>query len=169
MNPYYKLFFEAGFGYAPPPRVPFLPISSPQLAIYRTYNKTDLSPDAGLLLPGEFGAGPRAPESAYWIDAFSAHLGCNNTELASCMLTVNGYNTTSLVPQVSQVVYTPPCPGLVNCHMDFFKFSDEFRNLSGLQILATVEGKPVNWFMDDVALGWSNNTCAAQKERASAH
>ena len=128
-----------------------------------------VSPDASLLLPGEFGAGPRASESAYWIDAYSAYLGCNNTGSASCMLTINGYNNTSPIPQASQVLYTFPCPGLVNCHMDFVEFADDFRNLSGFQVLATVDGKPVNWFMDEVTLGWSNNTCAAQEERASAH
>lgn len=171
MNPYYKLFFEAGFGYVPPPSDPFPPTSLPQLAVYRKYNKADLglSPDAELQLPGEIGAGPRASESAYWIDAYSAYLGCNNSGPAGCTITVNGYNHASRIPQVTQTTTQPACPGLVNCFWKFVEFSEEFRDLSGIQFLATVGGKPVDWYMDDLALGWSNNTCAAQFKRASAH
>jgi len=171
LNPYNKLFFEAGFGYVPPPSDPFPPISPPQLAVYRNYNRTELtvSPDAGLQLPGEIGAGPRASESAYWIDAYSAYLGCDNVGHADCTITVNGYIHTSPNPHVSQTVTQPACPGLVNCNLGFVEFPGDFRSLSGVQFLATVGGKPVNWYMDDLTLGWSNNTCAAQLERASAH
>ena len=171
LNPYYKLFFEAGFGYVPPPSDPFPPISPPQLAVYRNYNsvKSNPSPDAGLLLPGELGAGPRASESAYWVDAYSTYLGCNNNETADCTITINGYNSTSSYPQVSQTTTQPRCPGLVNCHLGFVEFLGSFRNLSGIQFVASVAGQPVDWYMDDLALAWSNNTCAAQVERASAH
>lgn len=72
-NPYDKLYWAAGFGYVPPPSDPFPPVSPPQLAVYRVTSDTDVdaSPDAGDESVGEFGAGPRASDSAYWIDAFS--------------------------------------------------------------------------------------------------
>lgn len=42
---------------------------------------------------------------------------------------------------------------------------DDFRSLTGLEFIATIGGTPVTWFMDDLRLGWSNNTCAAGLRR----
>ena len=79
LNPYHKLFFQQYFGYVPPPSDPFPTISPPQLAVYRADGSgATNSPDAGLELPGEIGSGPRVSDSAYWIDAYSAYLGCTN-------------------------------------------------------------------------------------------
>ncbi|KAL8828754.1 MAG: hypothetical protein Q9191_002407 [Dirinaria sp. TL-2023a] len=169
-NPYRKLYWEEHFGYVPPPTDPYLPISPPQLAIYRVDNNTDVdaSPDAGDESIGEFGAGPRSSESAYWIDAFSAHLGCLNAGPENCIITINGYDAISSTRTVFQTVTQPPCPGLRNCKFTQVQFDAGFRNLSGIQILAAVNDRPVTWYMDDLQLGWSNNTCAAATERASA-
>ncbi|KAL8729165.1 MAG: hypothetical protein Q9166_004904 [cf. Caloplaca sp. 2 TL-2023] len=68
----------------------------------------------------------------------------------------------------TQTLLQPPCPGLVNCKLAEITFTDQFRDLAGLQILAYINKTPVTFYMDDLSLGWSNNTCAAQFERASA-
>lgn len=169
-NPYRKLYWEEHFGYVPPPADPVPPISPPQLAIYRVDNNTDVdaSPDAGDESIGEFGAGPRSSESAYWIDAFSAYLGCSNAGPENCIITINGYDAISSTRTVFQTVTQPPCSGLRNCKLTLIQFDAGFRNLSGIQILAAVNDRPVTWYMDDLQLGWSNNTCAAATERASA-
>ena len=118
-------------------------------------------------LPGEIGSGPRDSESAYWIDAYSAYLGCTNAGPDDCSIVVKGFQNTSLFSTISQGFTLPPCPGMKDCSLTLVEFADGFRNLNGLQIIATVGTTPVDWYMDDLSLGWSNNTCAAQLERSS--
>lgn len=168
LNPYHKLFFQQYFGYVPPPSDPFPPISPPQLAVYRVDGSgVTSSPDAGLELPGEIGSGPRASDSAYWIDAYSAYLGCTNPGPESCSIMVKGYQNWSIPSVITQGFMQPPCTGMENCSLALVEFADGFRNLTGLQIIATVGITPVDWYMDNLSLGWSNNTCAAQLERSS--
>ena len=118
-------------------------------------------------LPGEIGSGPRDSESAYWIDAYSAYLGCTNAGPDDCSIMVKGFQNVSLFSVISQGFTLPPCPGMKNCSLALVEFADGFRNLNGLQITATVGTTPVDWYMDNLSLGWSNNTCAAQLERSS--
>ena len=129
------------------------------------------SPDAGDESYGELGAGPRAPESAYWVDAYSMYLGCNNTGPYDCAIAIDGFTYSSTaqttVLTATQTVTQPACPGLVGCHLTQIELTSAFRSLAGIQIVATVAGDPVTWYMDNVSLGWSNNTCAAGLQRES--
>lgn len=168
-NPYRKLFFEDHYGYVPPPSDPFLPHSPPQLAVYRANagQNVDGSPDSGLESVGEFGAGPRGSSNAFWIDAHSMWLGCANEGPSDCIVTINGYDFTHSTRVVFQTVILPPCPGLLNCELTFIQFAEAFRKLSGIQILAAVDQTFTVYYLDDLKLAWSNNTCAAQLERSS--
>lgn len=167
-NPYRKLYWEEHFAYVPPPTDPFPPHSPPQLAVYQEAGLTiNPSPDAGLELIGEIGAGSRAADSAYWIDAYSAWVGCANSGPNYCYIEARGYAYGNNESIVSQSFRQPPCPGLKDCSLALVEFANDFSGLSGLQIIATVADKPVTWYMDDLSLGWSNNTCAAQQERSS--
>ena len=80
---------------------------------------------------------------------------------------VKGYQIWSNFSVITQGFTQPPCPGMKDCSLALVEFADEFRNLTGLQIIATVGTTRVDWYMDNLSLGWSNNTCAAQLERAS--
>ena len=81
---------------------------------------------------------------------------------------VKGYqNSSTLFSYITQGFTLPPCPGMKNCSLALVDFADGFRNLTGLQIIAKVGTTAVDWYMDDLSLGWSNNTCAAQLERSS--
>ncbi|KAL8917066.1 MAG: hypothetical protein Q9208_008182 [Pyrenodesmia sp. 3 TL-2023] len=168
-NPYRKLFFNGGYGYVPPPEDPFAPISPPQLAVYNYRNDSisQTSINAGLELHGEIGAGPRVSQNAYWIDAYTTWIGCANGGPSDCTIDFIGYDQfgTNIAQQTLQ---QPPCLGLANCKLAQVKLTNQFRDLAGLQILAYVNETPVTFYMDDLSLGWSNNTCAAQDERASA-
>ena len=137
--------------------------------MYRVDASTDVdeSPDSGLELIGEFGAGPRAHDSAYWIDAFSVYLGCNNAGPSECVISINGYDAARSTRVASQTVNQPACPGLTNCKLAKVSLNEEFRNLTGIQIIAAVDRRPVTWYMDELELGWSNNTCEASIERNS--
>ena len=172
---YHKLFWANGYSYAPPPSDPFLPVSPPQLAVF-VNNATANALDNGTQELGaegisEFGAGPRYADSAYWIDVYSAYLGCNNSGPADCMISFNGYvyepKFGNIVLDALQVVYQPPCPGLANCTLMEYKLNNEFRSLVGLQIVATVNDVAVSYFADNLGVGWSNNSCAAGKLRDS--
>lgn len=168
-NPYRKLFFNTGYGYVPPPSDPYAPISPPQLAVWNVYNDTVIqhSIDAGLELRGEIGAGPRVQESAYWIDAYSVWIGCADGGPTECRLDFIGFDQFD-TEIATQTLLQPPCPGLVNCKLVEVEFSSQFRDLAGLQILAYINKTPIAFYMDDLSLGWSNNTCAAQLQRSSA-
>ena len=168
-NPYRKLYWQDHFGYAPPPSDPFLPESPPQLAVYRANNASDAdgSPDAGLEQAGEIGAGPRASGSSYWIDARSMWFGCSDGGSLPCQVTINGYRDGSEGISISQTFNMPPCPGLKGCSLSRVQFANGMVDLSGLQILASVGGTAVDYYLDDLVLSWSNNSCAAQQERAS--
>ncbi|KAL9595154.1 MAG: hypothetical protein Q9219_006610 [cf. Caloplaca sp. 3 TL-2023] len=167
-NPYRKLFFNGGYGYVPPPSDPYAPISPPQLAVYNYHNDSVSQQliDGGFELHGEIGAGPRANESAYWIDAYSTWIGCANAGPGDCQINFLGYDQFN-THIASQTVIQPPCPELVNCKLAQVTFTNQFRDLAGLQILAFVNKTPITFYMDDLNLGWSNNSCAAQVERAS--
>lgn len=167
-NPYQKLFFNGGYGYVPPPEDPYAPVSPPQLAVYNYHNDSvsQTAIDAGLELHGEIGAGPRVKESAYWIDAYSTWIGCANGGPSECRIDFIGYDQFD-TEIATQTLLQPPCPGLVNCKLAQVAFTNQFRDLAGLQILAYVNKTPVTFYMDDLSLGWSNNTCAAQFERAA--
>ena len=167
-NPYRKLYWEGHFGYVPPPTDPFPPHSPPQLAVYRASGyDVNASRDAGLELKGEIGAGPRADTNAYWIDVYSAWLGCADGGPDECTITLNGYIDGESNANISQNVTQPPCPGLKNCLLTQVLFNGGFRGLTGLQIIATVGGDDVDYYLDDLQLGWSNNSCAAQLLRSS--
>lgn len=174
-NPYRHLFFSGGYAYAPPPTDPFQPTSPPHLAVF-TANMTGqplfptTSPDVGTDILGEFGAGPRARDSAYWIDAHGASMGCDNRGPEDCIVTFSGFAylkaTDEEVLRVAATARIPPCPELRDCPLHPVLLSDNFTGLSGLRIVARVGDKPVIWFMDDVQLAWSVNTCAAGLERS---
>ncbi|KAL8745194.1 MAG: hypothetical protein Q9190_002650 [Brigantiaea leucoxantha] len=166
-SPYRKLFFSGGYGYVPPPSDPYPPISPPQLAVFTSYgNISSSSTDSGPELDGEIGAGPRASDNAYWVDAFSAWIGCANGGPSKCQINILGYDALD-TRIASQSVTQPPCPGLENCTLSQIYFTAQFRELAGIQIEAFVDEKPVTFYMDNLNLGWSNNSCAAQLERSS--
>lgn len=167
-NPYRKLYWADHFGYVPPPSDPYPPASPPQLAVYRASGTaSDGSPDAGLEVSGEIGAGPRSSDSAYWIDAHSAAIGCSDGSSSACLLTVHGYVLGQGEPQVTQIVELPSCPGFRDCSLTDVSFAPEFRNLTGLQMNAAIGNTAVNYYIDDMSLSWSNNSCGAQRERAT--
>lgn len=171
-NPYHHMFFSNGYAYAPPPSDPYPPISAPRLAVFlpnaSAISDSTGSPDAGGERPGELGAGPRASLNAFWFNAYSAYLGCDNSGTQPCSLQISGYawNGTdeSLVAQ--QTATLPACADMVNCTLTQVVFDEGFsHNLTGLQFAATVGGIMQVFYMDNLSMGWYNNTCAAGLQR----
>ena len=61
----------------------------------------------------------------------------------------------------------PACPGLKNCQLHEVTFPTSFRGLTGLQMRAYVGNEQKMFFMDNLALHWTNTSCAAGMQRQS--
>lgn len=172
-NPYHHLFFSNGYAYVPPPNDPFPPISPPQLAIFLPNASTQNigSPSAAGARPGEIGAGPRAALSSFWFTAYSLWLGCDDDGPSTCEISISGFvwddSTNSERLVATQISQLQPCPGFQNCHLQEVNLQDgRFVGLSGLQITANINSTPQIFFIDNLDMGWFNNTCEAVQERS---
>lgn len=160
------MYFSDGFVYAPPPSLPFLPVSPPRLVMFVANETSDNdNHNEGGQLSGEIGAGIRRSSSAFWFNAYSAYLGCDNHSGYRCKLQITGFvyqeETKSDVAAFHQTVFLLPCLLRDHCELKQIHFDVSMKSLSGLRIQASADDEPVSWFMDNLALGWSNNTCAA--------
>ena len=124
---------------------------------------------------GMFGAGPMYTFSSSWFDAHSVWLGCQNAGPRYCQLLINGFGlddtSQTSVLKYEQYFYQEPCPSLTNCQLMYVEFDQgAFQNLTALQVVATVFGDeadtPLAWYMDDLTLSWSDNSCAAAVHRS---
>ncbi|KAK5114457.1 hypothetical protein LTR62_002392 [Meristemomyces frigidus] len=166
-NPYHHLTFSNGYVYAPSPAEPYTPASPPHLAVFLANGsgmRTSSTRGSGSQ-PGEISDGPYQSMSAFWFDAFSTFVGCDNSGPSGCTIVTTGYTWSQAagheIAAYSQNVTVPPCPSLQGCPMQSIDFPMSFRSLSGLQMRAYVAQQERMLFVDDMALGWSNNTCAA--------
>ncbi|GAB7357138.1 hypothetical protein MBLNU459_g7933t1 [Dothideomycetes sp. NU459] len=165
-NPYHHLFFSNGFVYIPPPTDPFPPISPPRLIMFLTNDTGPTSStDAGLEQSGEIGTGDRASSSAFWFNTYSAYLGCDNEGPDPCIMQISGFvwqaSSNTEISAYQQNVTIPACPGLVDCRLRQTSFSSAMTGLSGIRIQALVGDEKRAWYMDNLAMGWYNNTCSA--------
>lgn len=119
--------------------------------------------------PGDITDGPYDGLPAFWFNAQGAWLGCDNEGPDPCVFNVTG---STWDPKVDDDVETyntqievPPCPNFNHCPLQHVNFPDNFRGLSGIQLQAFVKNKPVMFFMDDLALGWYDNSCEAGMQR----
>ncbi|KAK5689158.1 hypothetical protein LTR17_026467 [Elasticomyces elasticus] len=165
-NPYHHLTFSDGYVYAPQPSEPYLPSSEPHLAVFLA-NGTGVT--ARSVQPGEIGDGPYESNSAFWFDAFSAMMGCDNAGPDPCTIVFTGYTYSAAandeIATYTQNATIAPCPALNNCPLQPVSFPTSFRSLSGVRMQAFVGNEERMFFLDDMELGWSNNTCQAGMTR----
>ncbi|KAK5684171.1 hypothetical protein LTS10_004035 [Elasticomyces elasticus] len=165
-NPYHHLTFSDGYVYAPQPSEPYLPSSEPHLAVFLA-NGTGVT--ARSMQPGEIGDGPYESNSAFWFAAFSAMMGCDNTGPDPCTIVFTGYTYSAAandeIATYTQNATLAPCPALNNCPLQPVSFPTSFRSLSGVRMQAFVGNEERMFFLDDMELGWSNNTCQAGMTR----
>lgn len=90
-----------------------------------------------------------------------------------CDFTFTGYKydvaskNTSQVTQ--QTINVPACPELSNCVLTNVNLNSRFKDLTYFLVNVTVAGKPKLWWMDDLRLGWSDNSCAMGLCRQNDH
>ncbi|KAJ4992318.1 hypothetical protein SVAN01_02337 [Stagonosporopsis vannaccii] len=168
-NPYHHLFYANGFTYVPDKWEPYPAMSQPNVAMFLPLTGRLLpnTPFAGTLLPGEIGAGPRSSVTAYWFNAYSGYFGCALSGGTPCTLRISGYRYDAVVREevlvVEQNATLPACYGYINCRLTRVFFNEQFRGLSGIQFNAFTyrAGIPQVHVMDDLQLGWYNNSCSA--------
>ncbi|PSK46475.1 hypothetical protein B9Z65_5443 [Elsinoe australis] len=169
-SPYHHFVFSQGYVYAPLPETPFQAVTPPHLAVFIT-NETGAPnvPSPGFVRPGEIGAGARLSDQAHWFNAYSAYLGCDNTDSPGCMYEISGYvydrSSRAEILAYQSNVTVPACPTLHDCLLTFVDFPLDMRGLSGFQIRAFAGDQQRIWFMDELALGWWDNSCEAGQIR----
>ncbi|TGO57413.1 hypothetical protein BELL_1347g00010 [Botrytis elliptica] len=178
-NPYHQFLFSDGFTVIPPPkRLPFLPSSKPLLLEF-TPNFQANSSDrktgpntADHSFSGQIGSGDERHTGCFNFNLYGASLGCDSTG-PSCDFTFTGYKYDEASQQTSQVtqqiIHVPACPELANCVLTTVDLEPSFRDLTHFVMNATVAGEPKLWWMDDLRLGWSDNSCAMGLCRQNAH
>lgn len=123
------------------------------------------NPHAGGQRAGEIGAGNRASNSAFWFNAYGAYLGCDNEGPDECVMQISGYtwqkDGEEELLAYQQNVTLPPCPDYKDCKLTPITFAGSMKGLSGIRFQAFVNGDQRMWYIDDLALGWYNNTCSA--------
>ncbi|KAF7876673.1 hypothetical protein EAF04_001758 [Stromatinia cepivora] len=178
-NPYHQFLFSDGFTVVPPPkRLPFLPSSSPFLLEFipnfdaNSSNKETGPNAADLGFSGQIGSGDQGFTGCFNFNLYGASLGCDSRD-AACDFTFTGYSydvalkNTSQVAQ--QVVNVPACPELSNCFLTSVHLDSSFRDLTYFFMNVTVAGKPKLWWMDDLRLGWFDNSCTTGVCRQKTH
>ncbi|KAJ8063939.1 hypothetical protein OCU04_007787 [Sclerotinia nivalis] len=178
-NPYHQFLFSDGFTVVPPPkRLPFLPSSSPLLLEFipnfdfNSSNKETGPNAAEHGFSGQIGSGDEGFTGCFNFNLYGASLGCDSRD-AACDFTFTGYSydvaskKTSQVAQ--QVVNAPACPELSNCVLTSVDLGSSFRDLTYFFMNVTVAGKPKLWWMDDLRLGWFDNSCITGVCRQKTH
>ncbi|RMY77235.1 hypothetical protein D0863_01434 [Hortaea werneckii] len=171
-NPYHHLIFSDGYVYGPSPKVPYVPSSQPKLAVFlANASGVTARPRSSTMETGEVGDGPYESASAFWFDAYSAFFGCDSPD--GCTMVFTGYTYSAdakdEVPSYSQNATIPACPtltsGNASCQLQRVDFPRAFRGLSGLRMQAFSGNEERMFFLDDLALGWTNNDCEAGMAR----
>jgi hypothetical protein len=177
-SPYHHLTFSNGYVHAPASKQPFAPHSGDQLAVFlapsngtndTNWHQTGMSAVVPRTDPGEISDGPYDGLSAFCFNAQGAWLGCDNDGPEPCVFNVTGSTWDSKIGDDVETYNTqielPACPNFKDCKLQHVDFPDNFRGLSGIQIQAFANNKPVMFFMDDLALSWFDNSCEAGMQR----
>ncbi|KAM0143932.1 hypothetical protein ACHAP3_001198 [Botrytis cinerea] len=178
-NPYHQFLFSSGFTVVPPPkRLPFLPSSKPLLLEFipnftaNSSNRKTGSNAADQGFSGQIGSADEGLTGCFNFNLYGASLGCDSMG-PPCDFTFTGYKydvaskNTSQVTQ--QTINVPACPELSNCVLTNVNLNSRFKDLTYFFVNVTVAGKPKLWWMDDLRLGWSDNSCAMGLCRQNAH
>jgi hypothetical protein len=98
-------------------------------------------------------------------NVYGMSLGCPSTD-ADCDWYFTGlrYNAATQTDDVivEQFASTTSCPSQTNCPLVPVGLDILFTNLTQIQITGLINGAPMDiWWMDDLELGWTDNSCDA--------
>ena len=173
-NPYHQFRFSDGFTVNPPPKDAFNPSSPPLLLEFTPFYSLPHAgpPDAQPHFTGQISSGDRASTGCFNFNFYGGSFGCNSTG-PDCNFSFSGYRYDTIEQRErvisTQPVSLPACPAQIDCTLVPIFLDNSFKNLTHVRINATVEGEPKSWWVDDLNLGWFDNSCRAGKCRLKSH
>lgn len=177
-NPYHQFKFSSGFIVIPQPTGPYVPTSDPRfLQFVPNYNtngnNTQAGPDALQLYgSGQISDGDDAITGCFTFNLYGAAFGCDSSG-PGCDFSFTGYTFDIKTKKETLVaaldLSIPACASRKGCSLTKIELDDTFQDLTHIRINATVASEPKTWYMDDLNLGWFNNTCAAGMCRINTH
>lgn len=169
-RPYHHLYFSDGYVYAPKPAEPYTPASPPYLAAFANPMRTGWNRNStgkNNVEPGEVGGAYQDDDPAFWFDANSAYLGCDNVGPEDCIVEATAYawdpKANDEMPIDRRNFTIPACSQ--DCDMVPVEFPESFHSLSGIQFRAVVDNEPRTFYVDDLEMRWSNSSCEAGMTR----
>jgi hypothetical protein len=117
------------------------------------------------------GMGRRSAFACLRFNLYQASFACNSrVQNQDCNFDVYGLRYNSRTGQeelvgVYEEVSTPACTATKGALTS--KTFTDFTNLSALLIRAKSDGTSRNWWLDDLAVGWNDNSCDAAHCRAA--
>ncbi|PMD42827.1 hypothetical protein L207DRAFT_457357 [Hyaloscypha variabilis F] len=167
-NPYHQFDFSDGFVVVPPPTAKYLPTSKPLfIEFIPNFNINGTDPMAGpntleYGYSGDIGNGDHGVTGCFGFNMYGATFGCDSNG-PPCEFSFTGFrynNTTGNTTAVtSQRVNIKACPTLSNCTLIPISLDNTFRDLDSVRINVTVASAPKIWWMDNLRLGWFDNSC----------
>lgn len=162
----------------PPPTAAYLPSSPPlMLEFVPDLSGNGTNPEAGYNtaaygFSGQISDGDHGLTGCFTFNMYSATFGCNSTG-PPCEFTFTGLQydvaTDGVSPITSQTISVTACPTLVDCKLRRIMLDDTFVDLNAIRIRAAAGTTPQGWWMDDLHLGWFNNSCTTGLCRHNAH
>lgn len=162
----------------PPPTAAYLPSSPPlMLEFVPDLSGNGTNPEAGYNtaaygFSGQISDGDHGLTGCFTFNMYSATFGCNSTG-PPCEFTFTGLQydvaTDGVSPITSQTISVTACPTLVDCKLRRIMLDDTFVDLNAIRIRAAAGTTPQGWWMDDLHLGWFNNSCTTGLCRQNAH
>jgi collagen type III alpha len=150
---------------------PYIPTSGSQLVQF-VPSGAMAQPPVGSQDTAQIGLGDKTRDPCFRWNFYGFNIGCDSHPAeVFCEFIVSGYQYSSLygfeVRVVSQTVWVPTCSGTNGCGLSYQTLSN-FDNLTSILVSTLVNGEPRVWWMDDMRMGWTNNSCEAAFDRQNA-
>lgn len=158
LSPYHRFWFSPGFELHPHSQAP----SSEKLILqFDPSSTSSRSESDGSSSPAKIGVGAQKSTSCFSFSFYGSELGCKSNG-PDCVFNITGlrydYESRQERTAVSHVIQIPACHDLENCKLVPTRVAG-FEHLTSVLISMTVDGEETPWLMDNLSLGWSDNTC----------
>ncbi|KAE8444646.1 hypothetical protein EG329_014394 [Mollisiaceae sp. DMI_Dod_QoI] len=177
-SPYHQFDFSNGFDVVPPPTEQYNPSSPPLLVEFipnfnlSTSNSQSGPNSAEFGWSGDIGNADHGVLGCFSFNVYGASFGCDS-DGPDCVFSFTGFRydpATHLTnPVVTDTHTIQACPTIAHCQLIPIALDSAFQDLDKIRINVTVAGEPKLWWMDDLRLGWTDNSCSQGLCRQGSH
>ena len=168
-SPYHRFWFSPGFGLRHSQKE--VNTTSLMLQFDPSSRMNTSSANVSLSSGGAtISLGPQKSNPCFRFNYYGSHLKCvsNGTE---CVFNITGlrynYNSSQEDVSISQTLRVPACSREPeNCYPPPVKLHG-FKHLTSIDISMAAEDEGRPWWMGDISLGWSDDTCEAATCRST--